>query len=156
MEKKILVLFSLLSCLMMLQSGDAFYIETEEENVSFDCPELSGGCSLEVSECEYGPRVDEEGCIVCECAEPAEGPELSQCEKEAIDSSQNLDSYHPACQTDGSYSPLQCYHQDCWCVDSQSGVEVPGTRKPIAEGATHMDCSSSPDGNGTPPPKTPL
>ncbi|XP_023251198.1 nidogen-2 isoform X6 [Seriola lalandi dorsalis] len=37
--------------------------------------------------------------------------------------------YVPQCETDGQFSPVQCYGETtyCWCVD-QDGREVPGTR----------------------------
>uniref|UniRef100_A0A3B3QGU0 Thyroglobulin n=1 Tax=Paramormyrops kingsleyae TaxID=1676925 RepID=A0A3B3QGU0_9TELE len=37
--------------------------------------------------------------------------------------------YEPDCQEDGRlFTPVQCDQDDCWCVQPQSGQELPGTR----------------------------
>ena len=46
----------------------------------------------------------------------------------------NVDGgYIPNCETDGSYKIQQCFMgEGCWCVDVNTGVEVPNTRVPEA------------------------
>ena len=34
--------------------------------------------------------------------------------------------FEPRCKLDGSFSKLQCWSSDCWCVD-KNGVTVDGT-----------------------------
>jgi len=41
------------------------------------------------------------------------------------------------CDEDGSFKPVQCAGEHCFCIDSLSGVEVPGTR--VSRSAT-PDC----------------
>ncbi|CAB1456688.1 unnamed protein product [Pleuronectes platessa] len=68
--------------------------------------------------------------------------------------------YVPQCESDGQFSPVQCYGETtyCWCVD-QDGREVPGTRshdvvKPACEpplsGPSHRAATAPPERH--PPP----
>uniref|UniRef100_A0AAY4CAV8 Thyroglobulin n=1 Tax=Denticeps clupeoides TaxID=299321 RepID=A0AAY4CAV8_9TELE len=50
--------------------------------------------------------------------------------------------YSPDCQEAGSlFSPLQCDQSDCWCVSTDRGLELKGTRIPRSTGRT-PSCSS--------------
>ena len=45
-------------------------------------------------------------------------------------------SFTPKCQSDGTYEQKQCHGStgQCWCVNSQTGQEVQGTRKNPGQG----------------------
>ena len=46
--------------------------------------------------------------------------------------------FAPRCLPDGTYNPVQCLNNHCWCVDL-NGVEALGTRKvgrPVCYGGT--------------------
>ncbi|KAM3585501.1 uncharacterized protein V6R79_019324 [Siganus canaliculatus] len=51
-----------------------------------------------------------------------------------------LGAFAPQCDTDGQYTPQQCYGStgQCWCVD-ETGQERPGTR--TGPGTAPVDCS---------------
>ena len=42
-----------------------------------------------------------------------------------------LGAFKPLCKADGSYEEEQCHGSTgyCWCVESKTGKEIPGTRR---------------------------
>ena len=42
-----------------------------------------------------------------------------------------LGAFKPQCKADGSYEEKQCHGSTgyCWCVESKTGKEIPGTKK---------------------------
>ena len=74
--------------------------------------------------------------------EEVEETDISKCQKEASIDPGQQDLFRPSCETDGSYKPLQCYWEECWCVDVYSGDEIPGTRLSIQESGNYIDCSN--------------
>ena len=56
---------------------------------------------------------------------------LTNCEKRikvAIETMENGDPmFGPRCEPDGSFSKLQCWDGECWCVD-KNGVAINGTK----------------------------
>ncbi|XP_056156025.1 galactose-specific lectin nattectin [Lampris incognitus] len=51
-----------------------------------------------------------------------------------------IGAYIPQCDLDGNFSPRQCWASSgyCWCVNTQTGEEIPGTRTP--PGTLPLDC----------------
>lgn len=101
--------------------------------------------------CEFGYMKSDMGCDTCECNPPAipalpNGvmPKLchlkqqilrgvmDQMNQEAEDVMDKIGGL--ACQDDGSFEPLQCQHDNCWCVDDHGemlpGSETTGPVKP--------------------------
>lgn len=39
----------------------------------------------------------------------------------------------PSCKPDGSFKSLQCYEQECWCVNEQTGNEIRHTRTKVPD-----------------------
>ena len=62
--------------------------------------------------------------------------ELSQCQKDQQNAKSRgaADIFVPECEPSGLYKEVQCYNYptsgraDCWCVNQNTGKEVPGTR----------------------------
>ncbi|XP_038045827.1 uncharacterized protein LOC119720270 [Patiria miniata] len=111
--------------------------------------------------CEYGFKKDENNCDICQCAEePQEQQESSPTTtsedhmlREAAQQTKLVSCLHQAksatklglpildCAQDGSFTPIQCHGEDCWCVDQTSGHELKGSR--VSDG-TKPDCSQIP------------
>ncbi|KRY60969.1 Mesocentin [Trichinella britovi] len=47
----------------------------------------------------------------------------------------NVEAYLPECDENGDFDSLQCHQHagECWCVDSDTGKEIAGTKKSISE-----------------------
>ena len=47
-------------------------------------------------------------------------------------------AFVPKCKADGSFEEKQCHSSTgyCWCVDSKTGTEIRGTRKPPGQDVT--------------------
>lgn len=48
------------------------------------------------------------------------------------------DMHLPECDTDGAFAPIQCLEGLCFCVDTTTGFELPGTR---ARNLEMVNCS---------------
>ena len=64
-------------------------------------------------------------------------------ELEKVDK-RKMDLFIPECKPDGLYKEKQCYGflGHCWCVSSQTGKEVVGTRKNMGSGAAELTCGT--------------
>ncbi|KAM4611643.1 galactose-specific lectin nattectin-like [Polymixia lowei] len=67
----------------------------------------------------------------------------SRCEFERHRMADIIGAYAPQCNSDGNFTPQQCWASSgfCWCVDISTGVEIHGTRTP--PGTTPVNCESS-------------
>uniref|UniRef100_A0A914XIE0 Uncharacterized protein n=1 Tax=Plectus sambesii TaxID=2011161 RepID=A0A914XIE0_9BILA len=83
-----------------------------------DCPELKKCCSDGCSRsCVYPGQTT--ACVHLKIA------------LEEIGTTQ----YRPRCKEDGTFEPIQCDNQFCWCVE-RNGLEVPGTRNAVQAAVT--------------------
>lgn len=61
---------------------------------------------------------------------------LSKCQKDQQDAKNSgaADIFVPECEPSGVFKEVQCYNYpasgkaDCWCVNQNTGSEIPGTR----------------------------
>ncbi|XP_078487794.1 uncharacterized protein LOC100178206 [Ciona intestinalis] len=127
------------------------------ESAPVACPMHS--CEAEAMGCEYGLAKDKNGCDMCQC-EGTEGDgsnevmtaELSLCQQQRakaleIQAQVQDGPFVPKCLEDGSYKKVQCYYDECWCVETQYGKELEGTRSPISK-QTSMTCEINPNPSG--------
>jgi len=100
------------------------------------CDFANGGCSQIcksdgisiVCSCKEGFRLDADG---KSCSDL---PPVKPC-VEARDAASKFGGvFIPSCKEDGSYNEKQCHDGHCWCVDDQSGKEIPGTKKSVIWG----------------------
>ena len=69
-------------------------------------------------------------------ASPASAQAQSQCQKEQNNARESgaADIFVPECEPSGLFKEIQCYtypvigREDCWCVNQNTGKEIPGTR----------------------------
>ncbi|XP_022106025.1 uncharacterized protein LOC110987537 [Acanthaster planci] len=101
--------------------------------------------------CEYGFKKDENNCDICQCAEEPQEPSTEgHMMREAAQKTKIVSCLHQApsatkiglpildCAPDGSFSPIQCHGEECWCVNPTTGYELRGTR---VSHNTKPDCS---------------
>ena len=64
----------------------------------------------------------------------------NKCEKEYAKVYKLKDAFIPKCKPDGTYEEKQCQESTnlCWCVDSEKGKEILGTKK--GPGRREMKC----------------
>ncbi|PIK61577.1 putative pregnancy zone protein, partial [Apostichopus japonicus] len=105
---------------------------------------------LEVPETRTGPTEEN-----VDCEEPVEV--LTECQRqvqEAQGKGPLVGGHQPACHEDGSFLPEQCHGSTgyCWCVDTATGLEVPGTSTGPSE--KNVDCEEFTLTLTLPPPTT--
>ena len=65
---------------------------------------------------------------------PAYAQSKCQQEQQKLKAMGAMDMFVPECEPSGLFKALQCYtypssgKEDCWCVDQNTGQEIPGTR----------------------------
>ena len=53
---------------------------------------------------------------------------------------ERLDQFVPECSYDGTFHPLQCWSDHCWCVDKQSGENI--SNAVTSDRIDELDCLS--------------
>ena len=103
------------------------------------CPNVNDRLAdCERSECRSDSDCDDVNHLCCPtscgqslCMEAEEitprCPALRRFLLASVNSTSLLGAFMPNCESDGSFSPVQCHERFCWCVDIQDGY-------PLSEG----------------------
>ncbi|VDP12360.1 unnamed protein product [Soboliphyme baturini] len=92
-------------------------------------------CDNEAGECWCVDVLSGEELVYSRVEGRAEHVRCGACHKEQARLQDAESSFIPECDTFGFYEPLQCDYdtQDCWCVNTTSGLEKEGTRVKAGE-----------------------
>ena len=70
--------------------------------------------------------------------------DVGECKKQQLSAGRfgMLGAYTPQCKDDGSFKEKQCHGSTgyCWCVEAQTGKEIPNTRKGEGRGEGTVSC----------------
>ena len=122
------------------------------EDIPVDCPATGDALGICISECDRNDECSSAGEICCSnrcgrtCLKGIPLTPLCSSIRGLRDLSERLGQFRPSCDTDGSFSEVQCHEGFCWCVDVVSG-------QPVTEGVrseTPPVCGRCqlPDGDG--------
>ncbi|XP_071393406.1 CD74 molecule, major histocompatibility complex, class II invariant chain b [Centroberyx affinis] len=155
--------FTLLACLLIAgQAVTAYFVLSQRNDIrslkdqnNNMKDELKSGSSASVPMRMHMPMnimpklmddsIDEEAST--EAPEKRLDPDqATQCQLEAAGLKPvKLPTFRPVCDEQGRYRPQQCWGRRCWCVNTASGKEIPGSFQegPAQCGATAFNAVST-------------